>query len=69
MLVHKGTSPVFSCSWPGAELLPPPEESSAGSGGDALQTVQAHPLERIEGAHADQSVVCRRTPIQIVVRQ
>lgn len=37
---------------PGAELLSPPKESSARRGGDAVPTVQAHPLERPEGAHA-----------------
>lgn len=35
---------------PGAELLSPSEASSAGRGGDALPTVQAHPLERPQGA-------------------
>ena len=41
---------LFFFSWLlGAELLSPSKGSSAGSGRDALQALQAHPLARIKG--------------------
>lgn len=41
---------LFFFSWLiGAELFSPSKGSSAGGGRDALQAIQAHPLERIKG--------------------
>lgn len=45
----------------GAELFSPTKESSAGSGRDAVPVVQAPPVERVEGAHAQWPLACRCT--------